>query len=140
MITRPAVQINSDLFKNKRLLLVEDNDLNAEIAIEILSEFNFLIERAEDGQVCLEMLMQAPERYYDLILMDIQMPNVNGYEATHEIRKLKDSEKATIPILTMTANAFEEDTREALRAGMNVHLAKPIDVREVMHELASILG
>ncbi len=140
LITRPAVEIDSNLFQGKRILLVEDNDLNAEIAIEILREFGFVVERAEDGQICLEMLMQAPAGYYGLVLMDIQMPNMNGYEATREIRKMKDSEKATIPILAMTANAFEEDKREAFRSGMNGHLAKPIDVRELMRELAALLG
>ena len=118
----------------------KDNALNAEIATELLKDAGFEIERAEDGAVCVDLLEQAKGGYYDLILMDIQMPNMNGYEATRAIRALQDPEKANIPILAMTANAFEEDKREALRCGINGHLAKPINVRELMKELANILG
>ncbi len=127
--------IDTKLFEGKRILLAEDNELNAEIAQEILGEKGFLVERAEDGQVCCEMLEAAPDKYYDLILMDIQMPRMNGYEATRQIRRMMDSAKASIPILAMTANAFEEDKREAMRAGMNGHLSKPIDVAELMRTL-----
>ena len=135
-----GVELDPKLFLGKRILLAEDNELNAEIAIEILKEAGFVIELAEDGQICVDMLNKASSGYYDLILMDIQMPNMNGYDATRTIRSLKDSEKANIPILAMTANAFAEDKREALRCGMNGHLAKPINVHELMKELANILG
>ena len=127
-------------YAGKRILLAEDNELNAEIARTILEEEGFLVERAEDGIVCIDMLQKAASDYYDLILMDIQMPNMNGYHATRTIRALNDSGKTNIPILAMTANAFEEDKREAFRCGMNGHLAKPINVSELMKELARILG
>jgi len=126
-------------FDGKRILLAEDNDLNAEIAIEILSEAGFVIDRSEDGARCVEMLQAAPGHYYSAILMDIQMPQMNGYETTRAIRQLSDLTKANIPILAMTANAFEEDKREAKRAGMNGHLAKPINVSELMRKLARVI-
>lgn len=128
------------LFSGKRIILAEDNDLNAEIAVEILKESGFIIERAEDGRRCVDMLEAAAPGYYDLILMDIQMPVMNGYEATRTIRALDDPAKAGIPILAMTANAFEEDRREAYRSGMNGHIAKPVDVKQLMKELALILS
>lgn len=127
-------------FKGRRILLVEDNDLNAEIAIEILQEADFVVERAEDGLACIEMIDAAPEGYYDLILMDIQMPRMNGYEATRAIRKMEDKKKANITILAMTANAFEEDKREALASGMNAHLAKPIEVDKLITVLKRSLS
>jgi signal transduction histidine kinase/ABC-type amino acid transport substrate-binding protein/ActR/RegA family two-component response regulator len=139
LVDHPGIQINMDLFVGKRILLAEDNDLNAEIAIEILKEAGFEVERAEDGQICVEMLKKAEDNYYDLILMDIQMPNLNGYETTRVIRGLDEFKKASIPILAMTANAFEEDKREAYRCGMNGHLAKPMEVRELMKTLTGIL-
>lgn len=131
-----GVTIAPELFEGKRILLAEDNDLNAEIAIEILGEKGFIVERAEDGRICCDMLQAAPANHYDLILMDIQMPEMNGYEATRRIRGMEDQQKADIPILAMTANAFEEDKRDALRAGMNGHLAKPIDIHELLKTLA----
>jgi len=127
-------------FKGKRLLLAEDNDLNAEIATAILEEEGFIIDHAEDGQICCDMLQKAPDNYYDAILMDIQMPNMNGYEATKTIRSMNNPAKAHIPIIAMTANAFEEDKREAIRVGMNEHLAKPINVTELMKILSKILS
>jgi signal transduction histidine kinase/ActR/RegA family two-component response regulator len=130
---------DTDMFKGKRILLAEDNELNAEIAIEILTEVGFEVDRAEDGQVCVDMLQNAENYFYDVILMDIQMPNMNGYEATKAIRALPDDAKAEIPIIAMTANAFEEDKRDAMRAGMNGHLAKPINVRELYKTLSGIL-
>jgi len=123
----------------KRILLAEDNDLNAEIAMEILGEFGFLLERAEDGKHAVEMLQQAEIGYYDVILMDIQMPNLNGYEATLAIRQLSDKEKANIPIIAMTANAFEEDSRHAIEVGMNGHLSKPIDVNELVKTISQLV-
>jgi signal transduction histidine kinase/ABC-type amino acid transport substrate-binding protein/BarA-like signal transduction histidine kinase len=134
-----STETNPELFVGKRILLAEDNELNAEIAIEILEEAGFEVDLAQDGQICVDMIKSAKAGYYDVILMDVQMPNMNGYEATRAIRGLDDSEKASIPILAMTANAFEEDKREAYRAGMNDHLAKPINVRELMKALSGIL-
>lgn len=127
---------NAIKYTGKRILLAEDNDLNAEIAMELLSEEGLEIERAENGVLCVEMLEKALPDYYDMILMDIQMPIMNGYEATQKIRRLEDKEKANIPIIAMTANAFAEDRKKALEVGMNDHVAKPID----MNKLLSIIG
>ncbi len=122
-------------FRGRRILLAEDNDLNAEITMEVLKDIDLVVERAEDGQRCVEMIDAAPAGYYDLILMDIQMPRMNGYEATRIIRQMKDKEKANITILAMTANAFEEDKREAIESGMNAHLSKPIEVEKLIKTL-----
>lgn len=119
----------------RRILLAEDNELNAEIAIALLGEEGLLIERAADGEECCTMLAQAPEGYYDLILMDIQMPRMNGYEAAAKIRGMADVKKAGIPIIAMTANAFAEDRQAALDAGMNAHVAKPIDMAVLLPTL-----
>lgn len=135
-----VAEINFDIFEGKRILLAEDNDLNAEIAMEILGEVGFLVERADDGAVCRDMIAQSAENYYDVILMDIQMPNMNGYEATRAIRQLADPGKAYIPIIAMTANAFEEDKRESMRSGMNGHLGKPIDVNLLMKTLSGVFA
>lgn len=121
--------------RGRRILLAEDNELNAEIAIELLGEEGLLIERAADGEECCTMLAQAPEGYYDLILMDIQMPRMNGYEAAAKIRGMADVKKAGIPIIAMTANAFAEDRQAALDAGMNAHVAKPIDMAVLLPTL-----
>ena len=118
--------------KGKRVLLVEDNDLNAEIAIELLSEKGIIIERADNGVTCIEMLNKAKQDYYSLILMDIQMPIMNGYETTKRIRVLEDDKKSQIPIIAMTANAFEEDRKMALASGMNDYVAKPIDMNVLL--------
>ena len=126
-------------FTGKRILLAEDNDLNAEIAEEVLSEVGFEVERAEDGIVCIDMLCKSAPHYYDLILMDIQMPNLDGYSTTRKIRKLSDKEKANIPILAMTANAFDEDRRNALEAGMNGHLSKPIELDKLMDMISEFI-
>ena len=126
-------------FTGRRLLLAEDNDLNAEITIELLGEENFAIDRAKNGEECLKMLEEAPDGYYDLILMDVQMPVLNGYEATRKIRKLEDPEKAGIPIIAMTANAFAEDRLQALKEGMNDHVAKPIDMKTLIPVLKKYL-
>lgn len=134
------IECNPDSFQNKRILLAEDNDLNAEIAKEILCDAGFTIDRAGDGLQCLEMLQQAPANYYNVILMDIQMPRMNGHEATQAIRNLSDSAKSQIPIIAMTANAFEEDKRLALKMGMNNHVAKPINLPELMKALTSVLS
>ena len=126
-------------FHAERLLLVEDNELNQEIATEILQEAGFAVEVAGNGQTAVEMLEKSTPGYYQLILMDVQMPVMNGYEATRAIRKLKNTQLASIPILAMTANAFEEDKQEALNSGMNGHIAKPINIEVLMRELNNIL-
>ena len=137
--TEKASDYDMVSFKGKRILLAEDNELNAEIAITVLEEAGFEVELAEDGLICVDILEKADAGYYDLILMDIQMPNMDGYKATRTIRKLADKEKAGIPIVAMTANAFEEDKQDAYDAGMNRHIAKPIRVEELMAALAEIL-
>ena len=126
-------------FRGRRILLAEDNELNAEIAITILEEAGFEVEHAADGIICVDMLEKADPGYYDLILMDIQMPNMDGYKATRTIRKFADREKAGITIVAMTANAFEEDKKDAFNAGMNWHIAKPIKIDELMTALSDIL-
>ena len=136
--SEPAQPTAADL-KGKKLLLVEDNDLNREIALEILKEAGFVVDTAEDGAVAVQKIKQAAPGQYDLILMDIQMPNLDGYEATRQIRALPDAEKANIPIFAMTANAFEEDRQNALAAGMNGHIAKPLDVPHLLRVLADAL-
>ena len=136
--SEPAQPTAADL-KGKKLLLVEDNELNREIALEILKEAGFVVDTAEDGAVAVQKIKQAAPGQYDLILMDIQMPNLDGYEATLQIRALPDAEKANIPIFAMTANAFEEDRQNALAAGMNGHIAKPLDVPHLLRVLADAL-
>ena len=114
----------------RRLLLAEDNGLNAEIAMTILQDAEAEVELAADGKIAVDMLKDAPGGYYDTVLMDIQMPNMNGYQATRVIRKLPD-ERAKIPIIAMTANAFEEDRQAALAAGMDDYVAKPVEISEL---------
>ena len=117
--------------RGKHILLAEDNDLNAEIAIAILEETGLVIDRVEDGIQCVNQIEQMPAGTYDMILMDIQMPNMDGYEATKCIRHLQDIKKAEIPIIAMTANAFQEDAEKCIAVGMNAHLAKPLDIKKV---------
>ena len=124
--------------KGKRILLAEDNELNAEIAETILKENGFEVDRVEDGIMCVAKLQKQPENYYDVILMDIQMPNMNGYEATEVIRNLKNT-RAKIPIIAMTANAFDEDRQKAIDVGMNAHVAKPIDMDVLFGTLGNVL-
>ena len=128
----------TEKLKGKRILLAEDNDLNAEIAETVLVEAGIEVKRVEDGLQCIEELKKMPENYYDVILMDVQMPNMDGYTATQRIRDLDDS-RAEIPIIAMTANAYDEDRRKAQEAGMDGFLAKPLDVDEMMHLLVKIL-
>lgn len=130
------VNVDSGNLVGKRILLAEDNELNTEIVMEILSEAGFVIDHAKDGIVCVDMLSKSPDGYYDLILMDIQMPNMDGYKATTVIRRMERDYCRNIPIIAMTANAFEEDRRNALQAGMNGHLSKPIDIEKLMETLA----
>lgn len=124
----------------KHILLAEDNDLNAEIAQFILEDMGLIVDRVEDGVQCVSRIEQKPAGTYDLILMDIQMPNMDGYRATEMIRGLSDKDKATIPIIAMTANAFEEDRKKALAKGMNGHIAKPVDAEKVEKTICSVLG
>jgi CheY-like chemotaxis protein len=126
-------------FSTGHILLVEDNELNQEIAVEILGDAGFSTDVAENGKIAVEMLAASEPGYYQLVLMDIQMPVMNGYEAAKAIRKLESQELASVPILAMTANAFEEDRQEALRCGMNGHLPKPIDVENLYSTLKEIL-
>ena len=126
-------------FKGKKLLLVEDNELNQEIATEILKGAGFVVDIADDGIVAVEKMASATSDQYDLILMDIQMPKMNGFLATREIRTLSDNRKANIPIIAMTANAFDEDKKRAFESGMNGFIAKPIDIRKLLDTLADIL-
>ena len=124
----------------KHVLLAEDNDLNAEIAVTVLEETGIVIERVEDGIQCVNRVVQMSPGTYDLILMDIQMPNMDGYKATRCIRRLDDKKKAEIPIIAMTANAFEEDKKRAFDAGMNEHIAKPIDIEKLRAAILSVLN
>lgn len=128
-----------EMIRGKRILLAEDNDLNAEIAATILEDMGLIVERVEDGIKCVAKIEQEPAGSFDLILMDIQMPNMNGYKATQAIRRLADQKKADIPIIAMTANAFEEDRKEALHRGMNGHIGKPINIDKVEELIFSIL-
>ncbi len=126
-------------YSGKKILLVEDNEMNREIACEILEEYGFMLDTAEDGTYAVEKMQKAKRGQYDLILMDIQMPLMDGYEATRRIRSISDPDIANIPIIAMTANAFEEDRQMALAAGMNEHIAKPIDIPKLMKTLDEIL-
>lgn len=128
-----------EFFIGKRILLVDDNELNREIAIEILQEFGFEMEAAVDGKEAYEKVRDSRPGYYDVVLMDVQMPVMNGYEASRAIRKLANPELSNVPIFAMTANAFEEDKQDAIAAGMNGHIAKPIDIDKLLGALEGIL-
>ena len=130
----------SEILEGKNILLAEDNDLNAEIAAAILERAGLKTERVEDGIQCVNRIEKMPAGTYDMILMDIQMPQMDGYKATQAIRRLPDRDKACIPIIAMTANAFEEDKRDAFAAGMNGHIAKPIQVDKLLSTLAEFWG
>ena len=130
----------SEILKDRKILLAEDNDLNAEIAEAILERDGLKTERVEDGIQCVNKIEKMPAGTYDMILMDIQMPKMNGYKATQVIRRLPDKDKACIPIVAMTANAFEEDKRDAFAAGMNGHIVKPIQVDKLLSTLAEVWG
>ena len=129
----------SEILEGRNILLAEDNDLNAEIAEAILERAGLKVERVEDGIQCVNRITKMPARTYDMILMDIQMPQMNGYKATQEIRHLPDKDKACIPIIAMTANAFEEDKRDAVAAGMNDHIAKPVDLSILISVIAKYI-
>ena len=129
----------SEILEGRNILLAEDNDLNAEIAEAILESAGLKIERVEDGIQCVNRIEKMPADTYDMILMDIQMPKMDGYKATQAIRNLSDKDKASIPIIAMTANAFEEDKRDAIAAGMNGHIAKPIQVDKLLSILSEVI-
>ena len=129
----------SEILEGRNILLAEDNDLNAEITEAILERAGIKTERVEDGIQCVNMIEKMPAGTYDMILMDIQMPKMNGYKATQAIRRLPDKDKACIPIIAMTANAFEEDKRDAIAAGMNGHIAKPIQLDKLLSMLAEVI-
>lgn len=126
-------------FQGKRILLAEDNDVNAEIAEVILQEMGFEAERAIDGIDCINRLEYASQDYYDLILMDIQMPNMDGYKATQLIRKFPNPRKAEIPIVAMSANVFDEDKALARKMGMNDYVEKPVDSKKLEQVLYTLL-
>ena len=136
---QPILPMASPDFKGKRILLVEDNELNREIAAEILNEYGFLVDSAENGAVAVERVKNSAPGDYDLVLMDVQMPIMNGYEATKQIRALDNPGLAGITILAMTANAFDEDRKEALKCGMNGFLSKPIIMDELICALQNSL-
>lgn len=127
-------------YSGKKVLLVEDNELNREIATEILKSLGLKVDYAADGMEAVEIMSSEAGNQYDMIFMDIQMPKMDGYTATREIRTLKDTKKANIPIIAMTANAFDEDRKKAIKAGMNGHIAKPIDVNVILQNLDRIFG
>lgn len=126
--------------RSGRILLAEDLELNQEIAVAILEDAGFSTEVAANGQIAVDMLKNSEPGYYQLVLMDVQMPVMNGYEATKEIRSLENKELSSIPIIAMTANAFEEDKREAIRSGMNGHIAKPIEIKNLFETLDKVMG
>ena len=127
-------------FRPGRILLAEDNELNQEIAAEILGDAGFTTEIAGNGKIAVEMLEKSEPGYYQIVLMDVQMPLMNGYEAAKAIRELPDRTLSRIPILAMTANVFEEDRQEALRCGMNGHIAKPLNMEVLFETLNMVLS
>ena len=130
---------NAAEFAGKRLLVVEDNALNREIAVTMLEEAGFAVDTAENGKLAVDKVRESAPGYYDLVLMDIQMPVMNGYEATRAIRALPDAEKAALPIVAITANAFDEDRQNAAKAGMNGHLSKPFDMQQLLAMIEEVL-
>jgi CheY-like chemotaxis protein len=148
VLTRPVVsekvvkeeKAQSYDYSDKRVLLVEDNELNREIAVAILEETGMTVDCAEDGDVAVATINREPAGKYDLILMDVQMPRMDGYTATREIRTLADNRKANIPIVAMTANAFEEDRKRAYESGMNGHIIKPISIEAIAKVLDAIFA
>ena len=127
---------NKNCLNGARILLVEDNEINTEIATELLMEEGCIVETANDGAACIDMLEKADADYYKMILMDIQMPVMNGYEAARSIRKLPRKDAESIPIIAMTADAFAEDIQRAQDAGMNAHVAKPLNINLLYQVLA----
>ena len=134
-----AVVPNEDVLRGKRFLVAEDNEINAEILCELMSIEGAECEVAVNGQQALDYFLRSEPGYYDAVLMDIQMPVMNGYEATRAIRALPDAEKAALPIVAVTANAFDEDRQNAARAGMNGHLSKPFDMQQLLAMIENVL-
>lgn len=132
--------ITTDCFRGKRVLIVEDNELNREITSELLKDEGFLIEEATNGVEAIDKVIHSKSGYFDLILMDVQMPVMDGYKATREIRRMKESALAGIPIVALTANTFEEDKKKCFAAGMNGHIEKPINRQIIRSTLANILN
>lgn len=130
---------NFSSFEGKRILMAEDNELNAEIAIEVLTKAGFMVDRVTDGLKCVSAIEKQPSDYYDIVLMDIQMPNMDGYKASTIIRSMDDRTRANIPIVAMTANAFKEDRDKAIESGMNAHVAKPLNVKVLFDTLYKII-
>ena len=124
---------------DRRILLAEDNELNWEITRELLSDLGAKLEWAEDGQICLKKFRDSPKGYYDAILMDIRMPNMTGYEAAKAIRGLERPDSSTVPIIAMTADAFSEDIQRCMECGMNAHIAKPVDIKDLTRLLKKYL-
>ncbi|ORT99905.1 Sensory box histidine kinase/response regulator [Anaerovibrio sp. JC8] len=139
IVTLPH-RLNTQITHDMRILLAEDNELNADIAIALLEDRGFKVERAVDGVQCVEMLRGSEPGYYDIILMDVEMPHMDGHKATKIIRRLKDSVHSTIPIIAMTANASDEDKRKTLLVGMNAHVAKPFDVDKLYATIFNVLA
>ncbi len=135
----PEIVPKNPDFTGRKLLLVEDNELNLEIAVTLLTEAGFSVDQAKNGREAVDRMAHALPGQYDLILMDVQMPEMDGYEATRRIRAMADPEKSQIPIIAMTANAFSEDVKDALAAGMNDHIAKPFEIHKLLRKLAEIL-
>ncbi len=135
----PEAKKEESALAGRRVLLAEDNDLNWEIAEELLSAEGLELDWAENGRICLDKFANSQIGHYDAILMDLRMPVMTGYEATEAIRKLDRPDAATIPIIAMTADAFAEDVRKCMEAGMNAHVAKPIDVRDVCRQLLKFM-
>ena len=127
-------------YAGKKVLLVEDNELNREIATALLEEIGIIVDSVEDGTDAVERMNEVEDDRYDLIFMDIQMPKMDGYMTTREIRTLKNNKKANIPIVAMTADAFEEDKKKAFEAGMNAHIAKPIDINTILAVFDQVFG
>ena len=133
------IKIDKSSFIGKRLLLVDDMLINRQIAMMMLKNYGFEIDEATNGKEALDKIQNSERKYYDTVLMDVQMPVMNGYEATKAIRSLDDKDKADIPIFAMTANAFDEDKKNALEAGMTGHISKPIDIELLVRILAEVL-
>jgi len=138
--TRPMHVLDVDDLKGKRILLVEDNEINSEIALELLESQGYLVETANDGSVAVEKVKNSEPGYYSLVLMDIQMPVMDGYAATKAIRKLENRELAQIPIIALSANAFIEDYKKSFEAGMNGHFPKPINIDELQEMIRNVLS
>ena len=137
VLSLPKEECHLD-WSGKRILLAEDNELNWEVANALLGEFGFSLDWAENGQVCVDKFKESSLGYYDLVLMDIRMPVMNGYEAARTLRSLNRSD-STVPIIAMTADAFSEDIRQCLESGMNAHIAKPLDIKNVLRVIQKFM-